>query len=139
MPTLHRLVQSLDVDMGWIFENRGRQTVVFRSGERPVLPFAASSNAISLERVIPDPESRLLQCNIVYIDAGGEVAGTNQHTGEETGYLLEGQLELTVDGHKHRLVAGDAFAFRSDQPHGFRNGGPGRTSVFWVVSPPVTA
>ena len=124
---------------GWVFENRERQAVVFRAGNRPVLPFAAASNAISFERVIVDPERHMLQCDILHIDAGAESTGTNRHAGEETGYLLEGQLDLIVDGHTHRLAAGDAFAFRSDQPHGFRNVGPGRTSVFWVVSPPVTA
>ena len=139
LPMLHRLVQSLDLDMGWMFEDRDRQAVVYRAGNRPVVPFASSRDAISLERIIPDPEKHLMQCNILHIDAGGESVGTNQHPGEETGYLLEGQLELTVDGQIHRLAAGDAFAFRSDQPHGFRNIGPGRTSVFWVVSPPLAA
>ena len=139
LPMLHRLVQSLEVDMGWLFKDREHQAVVFRAGNRPVVSFAAASHNVTLERVIPDPENHLLQCNIVHIDAGGELAGPHQHPGEETGYLLEGQLELFVDGRTHRLAAGDAFAFRADQPHGFRNVGPGRTSVFWVVSPPVAA
>ena len=139
LPMLHRLVQSLDIDMGWMFAARDREAVVFRAGNRPMVAFASSQDAIWLERVIPDPEKHLLQCNILHIDAGGESSATNRHVGEETGYLLEGQLELIVDGETHQLAAGDAFAFRSDQPHGFRNTGPGRTSVFWVVSPPAAA
>lgn len=43
------------------------------------------------------------------------------HEGEEAGYILEGQLELTVEGEVHILEPGDGYYFDSRRPHRFRN------------------
>jgi uncharacterized cupin superfamily protein len=44
-----------------------------------------------------------------------------QHAGSEFGYLIEGQLEITVGFEAHTLNAGDAFGFDSSRPHLFAN------------------
>jgi transcriptional regulator with XRE-family HTH domain len=44
-----------------------------------------------------------------------------QHDGEEAGYILEGKLELTVDGQVYTLQAGQGYYFDSQRPHRFRN------------------
>jgi transcriptional regulator with XRE-family HTH domain len=44
-----------------------------------------------------------------------------QHAGSEFGYLIEGQLEITVGFEVHTLDAGDAFGFDSSRPHLFAN------------------
>ena len=43
------------------------------------------------------------------------------HQGEETGMLVEGQLELTVNGQTYVLETGDSYYFESSKPHRFRN------------------
>ena len=52
-------------------------------------------------------------------------AGTGRHAitheGEECGIVLSGRLEVTVADETAVLRAGDAYYFRSDQPHQFRN------------------
>lgn len=136
LPMLQRLAQALGTSIGWLFEPQDKP-VVFRAGHRPMVALSETDDAINLECVITDPEKHLLRCDIVHIEAGAESPGTRQHPGEETGYLLQGQLELTVDGHVYALAAGDAFAFRSDRPHSYRNVGACRTSVFWVATPSV--
>ncbi|MEM1154146.1 MAG: cupin domain-containing protein [Pseudomonadota bacterium] len=44
-----------------------------------------------------------------------------QHEGEEAGYIVEGALELTVDGQVYTLHAGQGYYFDSRRPHRFRN------------------
>ena len=44
-----------------------------------------------------------------------------QHAGSEFGYLLEGELEVTVGFEVLTLHAGEAIGFESSQPHLFRN------------------
>ena len=136
LPMLHRLVQSLDMNMGWIFDDReGREPIIFRADHRAGP--GAVPEAITVERVIPDPNRHLLQCNIYHVAPGAVSDVSHQHAGEEAGYILEGQIELVIDGRPHRLASGDAFAFRSDQPHSYRNVGAKRASVFWVNTPPL--
>lgn len=42
------------------------------------------------------------------------------HEGEECGLVIAGQLEVTVDGVRQILSAGDAYSFESYRPHRFR-------------------
>ena len=139
LPLLHRLVQVLDTNIGWLFGDRASQrNIVFRAGQRPVIALDPQhrGEGIALERVIPFSEMHLLQCNIHHIAEGGSSAGPIAHEGEEVGYVLAGRIELIVDGKSHRLAAGDAFVFRSDRQHAYRNVGEGTASIFWVNTPP---
>lgn len=139
LPMLHRLVQALDTNIGWMFEEvDGEEGIVFRKGSRPMIALdpLRRGEGISLERVIPYSAGHLLQCNIHHIDVGGESAGPIQHMGEEVGYVLDGDIELIVDGSAYHLKPGDSFVFRSELPHHYRNVGTRAASIFWVNTPP---
>ena len=137
LPMLNRLVKALDMSMGWMFDDRdSKGPIIFRAGPSAAPP--AQERCITVERVIPDADGHVLRCNIVHVEAGAASEGDHQHAGEEAGYLLKGQIELLIDGRPHRLNTGDAFAFRSDQPHSFRNSGSSRASVFWISTPSLT-
>ncbi|MCX2523157.1 cupin domain-containing protein [Larsenimonas rhizosphaerae] len=43
------------------------------------------------------------------------------HEGEEGGVIVEGEIELTVDGESRHLSKGDGYYFDSTLPHRFRN------------------
>ncbi|WP_271896995.1 cupin domain-containing protein [Candidatus Phyllobacterium onerii] len=139
LPMLHRLVQVLETNIGWMFEESdGEEGIVFRAGARPLIALdpLRRGEGISLERIIPYSPGHLLQCNIHHIEKDGASAGPIQHAGEEVGYILAGEVELTV-GEKHfQLTEGDAFVFNSDLPHSYRNTGNKRASIFWVNTPP---
>ena len=52
----------------------------------------------------------------------------------ETVVLLEGELELLVDGAEHRLAAGDSATFDADLPHQLRNPGGRQAQLLAVVA-----
>ena len=131
LPMLCRLVEALATSIGWVFDDHtGKAPIIYRAGEAPALPVV--DQPITLECIIPDAGSNELQANIVHVEAGASSEGEQRHAGEETGYLLGGEIELLIDGRPHRLKTGDAFAFHADQPHSFRNIGSSRATVFWV-------
>jgi transcriptional regulator with XRE-family HTH domain len=139
LPMLHRLAEALETNIGWMFEETdSEEGIVFRAGARPIIALdpLRQGEGISLERVIPHSAGHLLQCNIHHIEEGGESAGTIQHAGEEVGYILAGNIELTVDDRVFQLHPGDTFVFRSELPHGYRNVGTGPARIFWVNTPP---
>lgn len=43
------------------------------------------------------------------------------HEGEEAGYIISGQIELTVDGEVYELKAGEGYYFETTLPHRMRN------------------
>ncbi|ATU93577.1 transcriptional regulator [Phyllobacterium zundukense] len=139
LPMLHRLVQVLETNIGWMFEESdGDEGIVFRAGTRPLIALdpLRRGEGISLERIIPYSQGHLLQCNIHHIEKDGASAGPIQHAGEEVGYVLAGEIELIVGERQFQLSAGDSFVFNSDLPHHYRNTGTERASIFWVNTPP---
>lgn len=138
LPMLHRLVEALGTNIGWMFEDvSDEENIIFRHGTRPLIALdpLRRGEGISLERVIPYSPGHLLQCNIHHIEAGGESEGPIQHAGEEVGYVLAGEIELIVDQAIYRLGRGDTFVFKSERPHHYRNVGVERASIFWVNTP----
>ena len=61
----------------------------------------------------------------------GAAAGKHTHPGEELGYILEGSLELLVEGQPPRtLKAGDSFFIPAGTVHDGKNVGSGAAKVF---------
>jgi transcriptional regulator with XRE-family HTH domain len=58
------------------------------------------------------------------------------HDGEEGGLVLSGRLEVTVDGERAVLGAGDAYYFESRRPHRFRCVGDTPCQVVSACTPP---
>ena len=130
---LHRIARALGTNVSVFFAEAERSaTVVTRAGERPVIRMDEESS----ENLAPEGERHLMQAMIISVKPGGRSQGTRQHQGEEVGYLLEGELELTVNGATYRLGAGDCFMFRSELPHAYRNPGRSLARVVWVNTPP---
>ena len=48
-------------------------------------------------------------------------SGLMRHPGTEYGYLISGELQLTLGFDQHSMAAGDAVCFESTTPHGYRN------------------
>jgi transcriptional regulator with XRE-family HTH domain len=62
--------------------------------------------------------------------SGGELM---RHAGTEYGYLISGELVLTLGFEEHRLEAGDSVCFDSTKPHGYRNDGAEPAIGVWFV------
>jgi transcriptional regulator with XRE-family HTH domain len=138
LPVLHRVAGCLGLNLGSLFEPTGdEQATVLRAGRRPLITLDPLRNGrgVTLERVIAHAPENALQCNIHILERGGASDGQITHEGEEVGYVIEGRVELTLDDEVHLLGPGDAFHFRSDRRHGYRNVGDGRARIFWVNTP----
>lgn len=60
----------------------------------------------------------------------GVAAGRHTHPGEEIGYVLEGQLEIMIDGQPPRVVkAGETFFVPAGLIHDGKNNGAGKAKV----------
>ncbi|MPZ60807.1 MAG: cupin domain-containing protein [Propionibacteriales bacterium] len=57
-----------------------------------------------------------------------------RHTGTEYGYLIRGELILTLAFDEHHLQAGDAISFDSTTPHGYRNEGSEPAVGVWFIA-----
>ncbi|OXR49930.1 MULTISPECIES: cupin domain-containing protein [unclassified Pusillimonas] len=139
IPMLHKICRALGTNIAALFASpEDRDTVVVRAHERPVLATDQMHNGIgiTLERLIPALPGNLLQGHMHVVQPGGYSDGTLEHEGEEVGYVVEGTLEIVVNGKMYLVEAGDSFFFHSDLPHSYRNPGEVVTRVVWINTPP---
>ncbi|MDQ0395460.1 helix-turn-helix domain-containing protein [Labrys monachus] len=137
---LHRLAEALGTPVQALFSDTPAQPLtVYRNGERPVLAMERHGSGpplASFERMIPYAEGRTLNANVHVVPPGGGSNGILRHEGEEVGYVVEGTIELVVDGTSVVIGAGGSFFFQSSLPHSYRNIGTVVARVVWVNSPP---
>lgn len=139
LTTLHRLCKALNMTVSSLMDTGPAQAwTILRASERQVLGYAEGreSEGTRAEILIPPAEGRSLEGFMVVIEPGGHSGGVLQHQGEEVGYVIEGELELVIDGHVHRLGAGDSFYFPSDLPHRYANPGERPMRAVWINTPP---
>src|SRR5262245_40918115 len=120
---LQRIVAALKINIASLFDNPidddSDLVQIGRGGKRPVIrtdPLARGPG-ISLERLVSASRSKLIEANIHCVEPNGHTDGTYEHAGEEIGYVLQGRLELKVNGVSYLLEQGDCFFFRSDLKH----------------------
>ncbi|PWR19554.1 transcriptional regulator [Zavarzinia aquatilis] len=132
---LHNIVGHLGITIGGLFTDRDPcEGIVKRPGERAIIRM--DSDGVRLECLIPESGSKTIYGSIHIVEPGSGSAGQISHEGEEVGYVLEGEFELTVNDQIYRLQRGDSFFFESHLPHGYRNPGTVTTKVLWINSPP---
>ena len=107
-----------------------------RPGERPRL---VMDTGVVWERLAGNTGIDLDFIEVIY---PAHSSSTNdgrmlQHAGSEFGYLLEGELEVTVGDDAFTLRAGEAMGFDSSQPHLFRNRGESPARGIWCVRHPL--
>lgn len=136
--TLHKIVAALGANIGELFASAEDDVgLIFRAAQRPVISMQASDDtSLLLERLVPYVQGSLLQANIHIVMPGSGSAGAIRHIGQELGYVLQGRLDLTVDGTTHRLQEGDSFLFDSQLEHSYRNPGSETAKIIWVNTPP---
>ena len=58
------------------------------------------------------------------------------HEGEEFGFVLSGEIELTLGKSVYKVSEGSSFYFRSDKSHCVTNKGSVSAKLLWISCPP---
>ncbi|AYY13195.1 XRE family transcriptional regulator [Actinobacteria bacterium YIM 96077] len=113
--------------------DRGRRVgPVVQPAQREVLTL---DSGVTWERLGQVPGAHVDFLRITY-EPGSTSAGNGRlmrHPGVEYGYVVHGELVLTLGFDEHRLVPGDAVSFDSTTPHGYRNDGMEPAVGIWFV------
>lgn len=133
--TLHAIAAALGLPMSELFHTidtasvDGAERVVIRAEEQEVIRVG---NGVE-RRVIQSDRARGVEMAENRYEPGTESAPTPvHHEGFEYGFVLEGRLEVTVDGRPHIVRAGDAVRLDSSRPHRFFNPGPHHARTLWI-------
>src|SRR5271155_2524818 len=137
---LNKIVTALNRDLGSFFGLEiDTHKLVPRPEDRMVVGADAlrGGKGVTYERLVPLAAGNLLEANIHVVQPGGEKSDPITHQGEAVGYLLSGEIDLTIDGVVHRMKAGDSFFFKAHLTNGYRNVGDEIARIVWVNTPQV--
>jgi transcriptional regulator with XRE-family HTH domain len=140
LPMLQRLVEALGRDLPSFFgSNPDAPGLVLRAGQRPIATTdpIRKGHGVHYERLVPFGAGNLLEGNIHVVAPDGAKHDPITHQGETMGYLLQGQLELTIEGTTYLLNPGDSFFFKNHLTNSYRNPGRQESRVLWVNTPQV--
>jgi transcriptional regulator with XRE-family HTH domain len=131
---LKRIAEGLGSTIVELFQEPDGGEVVMRRHRRPRAAFGRSR--LRIEILAPPIPNKAMDARLAIVAPGGGSQGDYQHPGEEFGLVLEGALELTVEGKAYQLSEGDSFYFQSRHEHRFFNPGDKDCTILWVNHPP---
>ncbi len=123
---------SMNPTNAWQPSEYSNRISVVHPAHRPTLTMA---DGVTWERLAATPERAVNFMKIHYAPGATSTAGGDltTHDGYEYGYVLSGELELTVGDEVFRLHPGESMGFDSMIPHVLRNPGPEDFEGVWFV------
>jgi transcriptional regulator with XRE-family HTH domain len=84
----------------------------------------------------PDTKHKMMPV-VEEFQPGGAMREYSSHEGEEFLFVLQGEIEVSIEGREPFVLRhGDSAYYSAEVPHRFRNAGEGVALLFAVVTPP---
>jgi transcriptional regulator with XRE-family HTH domain len=140
--TLIKIGRALEVPIGHFFEDKiDAPFVIVRSAERKHVSRVASKEGVkfgySYESLAQDKKNRFMEPFLVTLEpATKKDRNAYSHEGEEFIFVLEGEMEVTLEDHTDVLKPGDCIYFDSKLRHRVECVGEQNTRILAVIHAP---
>ena len=134
---LRAIAKIFEVPVSFFFRNdtapEHERGLVVRAGSRAVM--GSTEAGLTEELLSPDISGDFEMIRSVF-EPGARRPLMEARPTQDGGYVISGNLELTIGGRVLELGPGDSFQFDSE-PYGWRNKGSEPAVVIWIISPPI--
>jgi transcriptional regulator with XRE-family HTH domain len=127
--TLAQIADALEVRLEYFISTPQPSDGMTRAGHRPLFGLAHSS--LTYESLAANFPGSELSSYILHVPAG-YVSETVSHEGEEIIYVLEGEIEQTLDGQIFRMTTGDCLHYSGHSPHAWSNPTDRVARILWT-------
>jgi transcriptional regulator with XRE-family HTH domain/mannose-6-phosphate isomerase-like protein (cupin superfamily) len=134
LPRLAAIARTLDVELVHFFEEDMTSPCIVRESCGRKLMDTAS---LIVESLSADPAGKAMQPHRIVCQPGTSGEALPKGPGEESGFVLKGQLTVTVGDETFVLRPGDSIHYQRLQTHSWRNDGDQECVAIWVAWPPV--
>ncbi|MBM7693665.1 transcriptional regulator with XRE-family HTH domain [Peribacillus deserti] len=133
LDTLWKLSYFLEVDVFTFFEDQEPESVkIIRQGEHRKLQM--SRPEVWYEMLTPNTGKKYKFFKMILQAAQTKEQPLMFHNGEESGYMLQGSMEVTIGDQVYEIHEGDSITFDSTSPHSFKNTGSIPAVGIWMMS-----
>ena len=140
--TLIKVASAMEVAIGHFFEDETEAPfVIVRGNERKHISRVASKEGVkfgySYESLAQGKLNRFMEPFIVTLEpATKKDRSAYSHEGEEFIFVLDGEMEVTLEDHTDVLGPGDCIYFDSKLRHRVECAGDGETRILAVIHAP---
>ncbi len=133
--TLRDILEVLGTTLGEFFREKEEDFFTFTPKDFSVK--TDDQHRYTITWIVPNAQKYAMEPIVIDIAPGGESFEDKPHTGEEFGYVLEGEVVVKF-GDKSRVVKqGETFYYLTNQSHVIKNQTHRPAKVLWVSTPPM--
>ncbi len=131
-----RIATGLDLSLSQLLRlDEGRHVAITRSGQGRT----RRRRGHEVEELTPPLPGQRADVSVHTLAAGAATGAPDdppmhEPGSRETAVLLEGSVDLFIDGERHELGEGDSVTFDADLPHHFENNGKSDARLLAVVA-----
>lgn len=127
--TLERVLRVLGTDLKHFFSDEPKK-IVFKKSER--VPVYDLPKGVKIDILMDGIEDKEIDAKIVELEPGTQTEQEDYHEGDEFGYVIEGSVEVYIDGKKYKAKEGDCFYYSADCIHYLKNSGKEKAKLLWI-------
>ena len=128
--TLTDILSALGSNLAEFFREEKDEKVVFTKEEF----IEKDSDGVLFRWLIPNTQKNMMEPIRLTLAAGGSTYPDNPHEGEEFGYVLKGEIVITIGKERLKAKAGESFYYTPDKKHYITS--KKGAEILWVSVPP---
>lgn len=131
LTTLYKICKGLDVSISTLLGTDEQTTQVVRKNERKTISFPKSHSKYQLLTPINEGTIEML---MIHLEPGQDDQQLVEHSGEECGFIMKGEMTIILEDHEVLLQEGDSIRFKSTTPHRFFNHSDETAVSVWAMT-----
>lgn len=131
--TLNDILEALGSSLSEFFMEEKEEKVVFQKSDF----FIDERDDYTINWIVPNTQKNSMEPILIEIPMGGSSFELEPHSGEEFGYVLEGNVTLVCGDKKYTVKKGETFYMNGKNFHYIENTKKTVAKVLWVSTPPL--
>ena len=135
LPGLFKMAQALSVEAGYFFQKTpgGQEPSVFTDGGQVVRFTDLPRDSLKGWQLLPAGIQSPIEAYLLEIAAGKKLSSHFfVHKGEEFGYVLDGELQVTLQNSVRKLNVGNSVYLTRHIPSQWKNPGKKAARLLWI-------
>ncbi|MBR6072455.1 MAG: cupin domain-containing protein [Acholeplasmatales bacterium] len=132
LETLEIILEVLGMNLSDFFKDDNNHKIIFTKEEQYQKQF---DNYLQTW-LVPTSQEHVMEPICVELHELGETFHDYPHTGEEFGYVIEGEILVIYGDEVLTCKSGESFYFISNKNHYIKNNSDSIAKVIWVSCPP---
>ena len=130
--TLEDILEALGTSLSQFFADQKQEQVVFETQDF----FVDERDNHTVEWIVPNAQKNEMEPILLTLPPNGKSNKMNAHSGEEFGYVLQGEIQVVRGKEIYIVKEKETFYLDGKQCHYLENKKEKEAKVLWITTPP---